>query len=47
MAVVSVGLGSHFALYLATHQTLDRPSFGPSDTASDYVTSGTTLLFED
>jgi hypothetical protein len=47
MAVVSVDLRSHFALYLATHQTLNRPSFGPSDTASDYVTLRTTLLFDD
>lgn len=37
MAVVSVDLRSHFALYLATHQTFDRPSFGPSETASDSI----------
>lgn len=44
MAVVSVDLRSHFALYLATHQTFDRPSFGPSETASDSITEYITSL---
>lgn len=44
MAVVSVDPRSHFALYLATHQTFDCPSFGPSETASDSIRSITDYI---